>query len=384
MGILDFFKKKQPSEKEKINLEELRSFLSDKKKSIKKRHDVFLDLIEQKKSLVIQDLEKNISVLEKIDLKDKKVEDRIKLIVMENLGYYINNLKKLTENLKETEKSGDIIEELNKLFFNFEKRSNMNFQKATFLIGREMEAVKNIINNFFDYLKKTIGDNRELIEEMKILSFADSKAEELKKIEETKKEITQIINRINKEISQLKELLKETEKSLEKSKKSKELEEETQKEKELKEKQQALNIQILKLKEYLDFKSLASVFHSNEKKMKIIKSLQDNFIESVERDNGESIVSLLAEAGKNTSEAKEKIFKILELKKQAEIPFVKLKEKGIKELENEIKRMNYDLNALEQTRQRESKALEKHDENKNSLISELKEKLIGINIELIF
>ena len=92
-----------------------------------------------------------------------------------------------------------------------------------------------------------------------------------------------------------------------------------------------------KLREAIDFKTLASIFHSDEKKMRLIKEHQNDFLESIEKDNGETLINLLIESDLD-QHIQEKVKNLLEIKKQSEKEINRVEEKKIKDLENEIKR----------------------------------------------
>lgn len=383
MGIFDIFKtKKQEPEKQKINLDGIASFIDSEKQKTDAQEENFLKIINSRILQLIKDLSENTEVLRKINLDNKKVEDKVKLVVKENLNYYIHHLELLIESLKQLDQkqSSLLIARINKILFDFEKRSNMNFQKATFLIGKELEAVKKTIDFFFKDLKQIISENKELLEKQKTLSSITSNLNEIEENNAIKAGILDNIEHMEKKLSDLDSLKKDNEKLLEKTRKSSEYREEIKKEKEIEDKKDELKKQIFRLKESVDFKQLTSIFHSNEKKMRQIKDYQDNFLESLENNK---LIELLKEAELDFSFLQDKMPGILELKKQAEITIHKTQENKIRDLENEITRINSDFVILKEEKQREIKKQERIEEAKNNLINSLRNELIKMNIDLI-
>ena len=102
MGFLDFFKKnkKQIVEVEKVSQKEFPDWLINKKSKIEKEEQEFLVSVIKLISGLISELKEEISVVNKIDIDEIKAEDRIKLIVKENLRNYLNYLDKLILRLK--------------------------------------------------------------------------------------------------------------------------------------------------------------------------------------------------------------------------------------------------------------------------------------------
>jgi hypothetical protein len=381
MGIFDLFKEKKQQEKQKVSLENLESWIKGQKKEIKVNEDNFSKLIERRVLQVIDELENNIKILKRVSLDQKKVEDRVKLIVKENLNYYIINLEKLIKSLKELEKPET--EKINKIFFDFEKRSSLNFEKATFLIGKELEAVKKTIDNFFKELKGELNENKDLLEKIKNISLIDLKINEINREELLKKQLEQNLDNLDKKIIIYEKQIKTIQKDISDLRKSKEYLEEKKEEQGFEEKKQELKRLVFKLKESIDFKSLASTFHSDYKKMSIIKEHMDSFLDTLEKDSGRNITTLLNEAGLNKISFEGEISKILELKKQTKAEINRKQEIKIKDFENEITRINSDIIFLKEEHTREIKKQERVEENKKNLINSLKNELTKMNTEII-
>ena len=387
MGLFDIFKPKKPLiESRKIRLIELEAWLETQKKDIQEKEKNFYSLIKNRVSNVINFLEENQRILEKVNLNEKKIEEKIRLVVKENLYYYSVNLRRLIENLKDLnneEPSNNLIEKINTLFFNFEKKSHMNFEKATFLIGKEMEAVKLTIDNFFKDLKNIIDENKDILEKSKIISLADNKVSELNNIKKTKQEIINNIEEDKKKVADSEDNINQITKNITKLKKSKEYLEERKKQANFEFKKQEIKRTFYALKNLIDFKSLASIFHSDEKKMRKIKEYADDFEQSIQFP--EILLEMMKEASLETQVFSEKIKKLLESKKQLDSinpESYQIQENNIKDLENEIKRLTSHIISFNESRLREMRKQDRFDELENKLISEIKTNLEKINVEL--
>lgn len=386
MGIFDIFRKKRiATENEKLNLADLEAWLKSQKSDIASKQSNILSLINSEISKIIDDLEENAENLEKINLNDKKVEERIKLIVKENLYYYNLNLKRLIENLKDLKESSPelLIEKINLLFFNFEKKSSINFEKATFLIGKELEAVKISINNVFRDLKKILDENDGFFKKIKIISSIEKHFSEFENAKKTKQEIMEVIENIKQKIADAEDSINEITKNMEKSRNSKEYLEEREKEEELHFKKQKLKKEFSRLKESIDFKYLASIFHSDEKKMHKLKEFMNNFEESIE--SPEFLIGMMSHANLKTIDISQKIRDLFELKRQlnsTSMESLKIQERNIKNLENEIKRLNSEIISLNENRLREMKKHDRFEEIEKNLLKNMKDELIKISVEL--
>jgi len=170
MELVDFFKKiirknivkERKRKTEKVNFNELGNLVENKIKEIEDREKEIFVLIKDKQSIVIKELNEKIRVLESIDVESKKAEDHIKVMVRGNLNNYIVYVKGFIDNLDNLKEDNleKFIDRVNMIFLDFDKKSNMSYQKATFLIGKEMAVVKETIINFSKYLRKLL-ENKE-------------------------------------------------------------------------------------------------------------------------------------------------------------------------------------------------------------------------------
>ena len=383
MGFWDFFRskdrEKEESRFEKISTEELGSWISNKKKQIEEQRENFLKIIQERISLLIQEFEEEVSVLKKIDVKERKVEEKLKLIVKENLLNYIAHLEKLISELKAVDKGGDITEKIDSLFFNFKKRSSISFEKATFLIGKELERVIDSIVTFFKDLKNTFKENKDLIEQSKIISLIETEMEKFYRFKKIRLEIEENINEYSEKIGNLNKNIKIKNEEIEKIKKSEKFLEESKKKQEIETKKQEIEKDINKLREMLDFKALANFYHIFEKEMNIIKEYKENFKQAFQKTRGEDILSLLREAKLLSPDRLNKIQDITE--KEREINRIVIEENGTKDLETEIIKIKSEIEALNFRKFEEEKRYKNLDRNLKETINSIKKELSKMNVE---
>tara|TARA_Y100000034_G_scaffold104792_1_gene131602 strand:+ start:8 stop:1153 length:1146 start_codon:yes stop_codon:yes gene_type:complete len=380
MGFFDFFKKKkeQTVEIKKISQNEFQDWLLDKKTKIEKQEQEFLILIKKRISQFISELEEKISVLHKVNIEEKKVEEKIKLIVKENLRNYIDYLEKLIIKLKEIDK--DIIIKINFIFTDFQKKSALTYEKATILIGREMKDIKENIRKFFTDIEVIIKNNQDIIDESRIIRLLEIEVKKFNETKKTKSEIKKNIEESNNKINNLKENIKVKEEEIENIKKSEKFLEENKKEEELKTKKQELEEDILNLSRIIDFKALANFYHIFEDKMKIIKEYRENFKQTFQKTNGENIMLLLRESKLHSVDILNKFQEIEE--KRKEINNIIIEETGIENLEYVIKEIKSEIEDFNLKKLMKEKKLEKLEINLNDIIESIKTELIKINVKL--
>jgi len=386
MGFWDFFRKKSKEEEieiEEIKLSELQSWMQTKKTEMKKQEKIFLDLIQARISQLIQELEEKISVLKQINVDEKKAEEKIKLIVKENLDNYIYYLEKLIADLRELDnlkEADNFIEKINSLFSDFEKRSKTSYEKATFLIGKELGSVKENIRTFFKNLEKILKENKDQIDQSKIILSTESKIKKFTEVKKTKSEIEKAIDEYNEKIGSLNNNIKIKKEEIEKIRKSEKFLAENRKKEAIVRKKEELEKEIDNLREILNFKALANFFHSFEKEMTIIKAHKENFKQAFQKTKGEEIASLLQEAKLQTPETSNKLKDITE--KEREINSIVIEETGIENIETTIKKIKSELEVLNSKQLAEGKKSGKLEVNLNELINSIKQELTKMNVNL--
>ncbi|MFA5174537.1 MAG: hypothetical protein WC438_05130 [Candidatus Pacearchaeota archaeon] len=382
MGIFDFFKKKKPEESKVVNFEELSIFLSEKQKEQEQEKQIFSKNIKQLIFELTTNLREDIKTLEEINLDEKKEQERIKLIVQENLGNYIHYIQILIEDLRKLElkEPEEIIRNIHIIFNNFDKKSRLSFEKATILIGKELGKIVKDIADFSGEFK-SLTENNSLIINLKIISLIQNKNNELNSINQTDLGIKEELNNIEQKTNEINKKIHDIKEDIEKIRKSKKYQSKLKKEQELESKKQELIKLIYQLKESIDFKILANFYHNNEKEMKIVKQYRDNFQEALQEDKTR-LIELIEKANVDMKSILKQIEEIET--KTNQIRETKIEKDEIKDLEEQMKSCGMNLIHLANEKERELKRIEKIKKDKEAVVNLIEKELKKLNVDLEF
>lgn len=347
MSWLDIFRKKKEQEKEKLSFSEIKGRLEQKQKEIEEAKIQAKKEIQKQVNNFNLEIKEIIQKLKLINLNSRKEEERIKLIVMENLKLYIEYLERLVQSLKDSDnfEASQYIKNISQIFDNFNKNSKMAFEKATILIGKELGEVKDKIKelsaNFNNILKEKadILSKSDAINELKIvLGRLDEDNENKSEIEASIINLESNYKALSEDKIKLEKQIKELKNSSDFARLSEE--------KEIKlKKKQNINNEILKIKEKIDLRFLAKFFHNDKKKSDIIKRYSENFSRVLEEDNNLEIISLVKEAKNIDISELEKIKKdMLEISKQV----ISEIENKLNNLENKEKKLSFELSGIQE------------------------------------
>jgi hypothetical protein len=388
MGFFDFFKKKSrdesENEQERVSLLEILPWIEKGEKEIEHKNQQIFLLLNDKKTAVIESITEKLNILENVDVDSKKAEDKIKYIVKENLSnyiYYVRDFLKKLSNL-EMVKIQKFIENVDALLLDLNNRSNLSYSKTNILIGKELTTIKEELKAFSKFLINILNENKNYFEHSKIINTIRLQFYQLKKSEENINKIDLEIKRIDERIKEIKENQKELENRVERIKGTPEYEESVKKQEKLGLTRVELENEIHSLKESINFKSLRSILHTNEKKMRIIDSFKENFSDEFKKDNGETLINLLKEGGVINKKISGSIGKIKRLEKEIIYERENMKGSGIQGLISGIARMNYEINSLVNEKITEKKRQEKLSENNLNIINLIKSELEKIEVIL--
>ncbi len=377
MGFLNKIKliftnkqEKNDETKETIQIEELPTKLENKIHELTKLKKQLKEDILKRISSFESEINERIISLENIDISKRKEYDKIKLIVTENLSLYTVQLKRLVNNLKNI-KDLETKESVSKLFFilnDFNKVSQVPFEKVTILIGKEMQAVRETINNFIKDIDK-IANYKELFEKTEIsnkLSFLLSELKKNKLYEEELKkkreELYEELKRKDEECCMVKQRTDSVKNSLD-------YKEDMQKKEEHEEKLKKLEDELQLLKQKINFKLLAKYFHHDNKKIQIIKDYANNFKSCIKNDNDLRIVDFVKEAqGIEFGSLEELRKKIIDYSDQLITPT----DKDITVFEENLKELDFSIIGVKVNIDNESKKMERVIAKREKIISEVK------------
>ena len=395
MGIFDFIKKfsrKEPEivVNEKVEFSNIKYFLENKKQQLKLQEEEFLNKFKEINNNLISSLQEKIKQLENLDLDQKKAEDRIKIIVKENFKsylYYVELLIKDISNLEEINSSLDMISKINSTFLNFQKKAETSYQKATYLIG-ELGQIKEEISNYFKKTETLIKENDDIIKISKILKSIEKKLEELLKIDNTSKEIDKEKSKNEEKINEVNNKIRNHEEEIIKIKNSNEHKELLKNEETLNKKDGELEIQIIKIKNLINLKTLSGICHKSEKDMLIIKNYRNNFINAFKEDSNNKLKEILESTNQieNKKLIGEQLINIENLNEQIEMINNSINNHSLKEIQRineQIRNTKSELDNLNRNIEKENKRLVKSRKNKDSALDLIKNILEDINVELV-
>ncbi len=393
MGILDFFrkfrqeKKQKESEKEKIPFSELESWIEKNIKKTEKQEEEIFSLIKKKIEILSEEIREKINTAENFDLNTKKAEDRVKSLTEEGRRKYIESVESLLNNLKNLKRDRleKIISEIDRLFSDFSKRSYSSYERATILIGKEMNSIKETLKDFSSEVIKIFNRNKSLSDFSKTLFSVKLKIKQFEKKDEEIKKCEKEIDFLKDEIKNKEKQREEATEEIEKIKKSKEYLEMQEKNEKLKILKNESEKDISDLRQDIDFKALGNFYHIFEDKMNLVKAHLENFNANFHKDNGKTILELIEAAKLPNKNIPEKINKISNKKEEisnleAEIGKEKLPEKLNEFYFKTTEALDKTRN-LKDKKVKEEKKLETFKTEKNEILSEIKENTEKMNVE---
>ncbi len=387
MGIFDFLRKiveknkVNESQSENVSLSEIDNWINNKTKNIDDKNKDIFSLIQKRVSVLEQEIKDKIITAEKVDIRAKKSDERIKVLVEEGRIKYIELVKNILDDLtnleeKELEKS---VGEINRIFTDFNKKAHINYERATILIGKEMADIRDSLKSFSREVLNIFNENKDIASSLNTIRNVKLKLKQkeehesnLSRIEEA---ISSLDNKIIKKSNESKEIISRIE-EIEKSP------EYLDKESKLKSLKLDLNKEFNELIALIDFKELARFHHTFEDRMEVINSYRNKFQLSFEKDNGNSIISLLDSANLNNEKISDKINKINKKKEDiAKLESEKRVDK-IPELNFEKEKLLLEINELKRAKEKEEKRHDKANKNKDDIINEIRSELNKIGVEL--
>ena len=308
MGILDFFRGKKSAEREveieSVAFDGVKSWVADKETGLRKDERETLVKIEGMLKEFYVSAGEKLGILEGVDIESKKEHGRAKILVRQGLDKYINSVRVLLKEVGALEKKdlGKFAQEIGKVFVSFEKTSAAFYERATYLVGDEMMAVRNEIRKFYNGLVKMFEGNKMLIESFGRFEKINLKFGEIEKVEYNFKEVGKEIVANEEGVEEGREKVKGLEGEIDKIKNSSEYILNLKMLKAIKGLEVELDDEIGKLKNLIDFKKLASVVHSNQRELGVVKNCREHFSDEFSRDGGKRIIDLLKSSNMESAE----------------------------------------------------------------------------------
>ena len=386
MGILNFIKKifennkDKEIEKEKIGFSEIGDWIDKKKKEIEVREEKVFVLIQEKINVFVNELKEKVRLVEDVNLKLKKAEDRMESVSEEGRKKYLESVELFIEDLDELEKENleKFSKKIDKIFLDFNKRSHMSYERATILIGKEMAEVKETLKSFSKDLIKIFEKNKDIINSLKTFSLIELNLNEIVKIDQELEEIKKAIAYLDKGLLDKEEENKKILNEIEEIKKSEIYLENLSRQDKIKLLKEELEKELLSLKQIIDFKALANFYHIFEDRMELVKEYRDDFQKKFKRDNGENTLDLLLNESKlNNLDISNKMNKIKDKKKDIMENEQEIKPDKIQELYTQTTKIILDIGNLKNEKIRKEKRGGTLKILKEELLEKVKEKVEG-------
>ena len=302
MSWLDFFRKTKKetevSVAKEISINELKHFIAKEQETIKGQKESIKQAIGKNLLILVSELKVNLGILRTLNIDRIKEQEKLKLIVKENLYFYVSYLEKLIAALEKIPKfleTEEYISQIQTIFNNFKKSSDKSFEKATILIGRELESVQKNIREFFQKNSLVISENKSLFDRSVVIAKLQENLGELEKTKEIISKVKTNISDLEKQTQNL-ETKKKEQSSLyamfiNSQEYKKALEEKQGTEKEI----EAIDGELRNIKEKIDLRFLLKHFYSDAKRRALLSSYRENFLAAIEMDKELEIASLVKE-----------------------------------------------------------------------------------------
>jgi hypothetical protein len=377
MGFFNFFKKKEEI-REEVSLDGLEKWLKKRKEGLSNQEKEILDPISSLISELIIELKEEIIILENFDIEILKTEERIKLIIKEQLKNYIESLRKMMDKLEQVG-GKEVILDINLILEDFRKKSHISYEKVTFLIGKEMRATKGSLNKFVKSLENILKSNKKFFDEYETINSIDLNL--FNSIKEKRKKVYENLNNEINQEKKLEESLENKKREIEEIKVSKEYLLELKKQKDLDLNREELKEVFSKLRMKIDFKFLSNFYHKFEKDMALVKGFKDNFKESIETYGVNRLEELLKESKLFDDEILELIERIDLMKKG--MKEVQIKDYGILFLKRDVERVKSEIETIQLEIKIKEKRVKTLDDEIDDTINLFREKLEGIGVDFI-
>lgn len=372
------------AEENSVPFEMLSSKIILELEAIEKKKETAKKEMAENRERFASELKNQITLLRNIDLRERKEIEKIKLITLENLKVYISHLEKLIENL--TKNNGldakAYGEHIFKAIDKFKHSSYNSFEKATILIGKELEQTKRVIREFLDAHGKIVNSHKIVFEkEESLLQLQDilENYNSMKSaLSENKKEILHLSEKMQNILQEKDNKERELNNFMISPAFQKSLEEKKRK----LEEQNILNSEISRLKQQIDLKSLAKLFHNDMKKREIISAYKDNFLTALNNDE-KLVISEMVEIARPELKIKESLDSIKKRYHSLQFVETSIIEKEIHIKEEEIQKLLTEKNFVENQLNEYRKKQERFKEKLKNIELELKNyaKNISWNVE---
>lgn len=369
---------------ETLSLDQLKIRIETKIKENDEKDSVLKKEIFHRISEFDRALASSIDNLSNINLKERKEHERIKSIVLENLHLYISQLKRLLNKLNALENylSKELLEKVYLLMNEFSSLSHIPFEKATILIGKDLEVNKNILIGFIKDLNKIKADNETYFRHSEQALKLNHSLNELNTSLSHINNLSQTISSLNDKSKDKKEETKKISEKIERIKNSEEFKKDLEKKEIHKNSLSNLDTKIRIIKQKINFKSLAKTYYQNPEASRLIERYSNNFKSALENDENMVFFDLIKEdSGTSHEDLTTLKNKIIELNS---FPATKT-EKEMSELQSHLTKTSNDISNIEEDMATEQKKMNKFEQKRALLLNEVEPsaRVLFPNVEIL-
>jgi hypothetical protein len=301
MGFFSFFGKKKKvvesiKEIEILPYEKLFDWIEKKMDFHKKSEGEFIAPIKERIEQLVSELKEEIIMLGEIDLSDRKVNERVRSIIYNNLKNYTGHMEKMISKLEGINKRENFVEDVNAIFKEFEKKSLVNYQKAAFLVEKNLKPIKDSIRNFLKDLENILKENKQDFKEFEVIQSLKEDVKELKFFEKDKSKLLKNLEDEDKELDKLQSSIEANKKEIERIEQSDDFLKEENRKNDIELKKKKFDKNICDLHSSINFKGLAHFYHKFEKEMKLVKEYDSNLKHALKTFKSEKLIHLLKES----------------------------------------------------------------------------------------
>lgn len=396
MGLFAFLKRKTSKGRQQnknsskqatqdiVSLTTIQTWLKNRQHTLAEQELAVCESVRSEIRSLQETIDEKLRVLETVDINAKKVDNRSKMLVRSALKTYLHHVNRLMKksaswNVSEAELFALTIE---KHFADFFRRSEVHYQKANFLVGKELTSIKDALLSFYKYQKKLFDDNKRLLTTKKTLSSLQSRLDSLHGLSRGVQDVDHKVKSIQTQITDLNDEIGSLTLTIETLKKSEEYTRMMQTRRQTQTAKSHLEDLYTQLRQLIDFKALAQEFHGSQRYMAVVKAHRDDFMTTVAQDSGEALLDLLREANLSSEEISSTIVRIKELKEDILDKESSIQEDKVASLQEEMKRREQDIQRLIDEKEQELSVRKKILDNKQSHIDSLKDDLSAIGVVL--
>lgn len=395
MGIKKFFKKifgeEVPEKKEevkKISLSEVDDLLHKKENELREDKIKTIEIVKLEISDAIKELGEKIENLDKVDVDSIKSPEKVKLVVKENLKKYVEDVEKFKVNLlnlseEKNKNLSDFFSDLDSAFLNFDKKSRINYEKATILVGKEVAQIRETLKKLYKQIKDIFEENKYVISKLDSIHLVSENHRKIKKADNFVSSLKKKENALSEEIKNIEGENEKIFEEIEEFKKSEKYSEILKKKEMVESLKSELDRGIYSLKDMIDFKYLGNIFHVNEKKMEVLKEHKEKFSDCFYKNLCAELIRLIKETNyenkekivEKLDELKGKHSKIKEIEKSIGSDF-------IKNMSEKIERNKLKVKDIEKEKEKIQKNIDKVVERREEIFNELKNECKKLNFSV--